>query len=73
MEGGLLPNTPEPEVSGAAAEVIADFDEEVVIVRFTDPVTSDTVLEVHLGPDTARDLAFHLTRASIAVEEDDRS
>ena len=28
------------------------------------------VMELHLDPDVAREYAFNLTRASIAVEED---
>jgi hypothetical protein len=59
------------ELHGAAAEILADFDTGRVVVRFLHPVTGEMVMEVHLAPDVARDLAFTLTKASIAIEVDD--
>lgn len=55
---------------GAAAEILADFDTGKVVARFLHPLTGEMVMEVHLGPDVARDLAFTLTRASIAIEDE---
>lgn len=56
----------------AAADVLADFSIGRVLVRFFEEEGGPVVLEVQLEPDTARDLAFTLTKASIAVEEDQR-
>lgn len=58
------------EIHGAAAEILADYDTGKVVARFLHPATGETVMEVHLAPDVARDLAFTLTRASIAIEDE---
>lgn len=60
----------EESITGAAAEVIADFGNGKVVTRFLHPEDGDMVMELHLDPDVAREYAFNLTRASIAVEED---
>lgn len=56
-------------INGAAAEVLADYDTGLVVARFLHPDTDEMVMEVHLAPGVARDLAFTLTKASIAIEE----
>ena len=56
-------------IHGAAAEVLADFETGQVVTRFLHPETGEMVMELHLEPDVARDYAFNLTRASIAVED----
>lgn len=56
-------------IHGAAAEVLADFETSKVVTRFLHPETGQMVMELHLDPDTARDYAFNLTRASIAIED----
>lgn len=56
-------------ITGAAAEVIADLENVKVVTRFFDPDDNSMVMELHLDPEMAREYAFNLTRASIAVEE----
>lgn len=57
------------EHEGVAAEVIADFETGKVISRYLDPETDEMLVEVHLDPEIAREYAFNLTRASIALED----
>lgn len=57
------------DINGATGEVTADHENGKVVTRFTDPETGDTAVELHLGPDDARNMAASLTAASIAVEE----
>lgn len=52
---------------GAEAEVLAE--DGLVVVKFYDPDTHDVVVELNLKPDTARELAFNLTRVSVGIEE----
>ena len=59
----------EQNIYGAAAEVLADFETRKVVTRFLHPETGEMVMEVHLAPDVARDLAFTLTKASLAIED----
>lgn len=56
-------------VNGASCEVFPDFETGRVVSRFTDPETGETVVELHLEPDVAREYALNQTRASIAIEE----
>lgn len=57
-------------IAGAAAEVIADFATGKVVTYFLHPDDGSTVMELHLDPEVAREYAFNLTRASIAIEDD---
>lgn len=61
------------DIAGADAEVIADTSTGKVVTRYLypegHPRAGEMVVEIHIGPDTARELAFNLTRASIAIEE----
>lgn len=57
------------EIPGADAEVFPDLETGRVVARYTHPDTGEMIVEVHVAPDTARQLAFNLTRASIAIEE----
>ena len=57
------------EISGASCEVIPDFLTGKSISRFLHPETGETVMEIHLDPEVARDYAFQLTRSSIAIED----
>lgn len=57
------------DLAGAELAVVPDISGGRVSSRFYDPDTGEQVLEISLAPDVARDYAFHLTRASIAVEE----
>ena len=59
----------EQNIHGAAAEVIADFETSKVVTRFLHPQTGEMVMELHLDPEVARDYAFNLTRASLAIED----
>lgn len=56
-------------IAGAAAEVIADFATGKVVTLFLHPEDGETVMELHLDPEVAREYALNLTRASIAVED----
>lgn len=56
-------------IEGASCEVYPDFETNRVVSRFIHPETGETVMELHLEPDVARDYAFNQTRASIALEE----
>lgn len=56
-------------ITGASCEVYPDFETGRVVSRFIHPETGETVMELHLEPDMARDYAFNQTRASIALEE----
>lgn len=56
-------------IEGAAADVIADFDTGKVITKFLDPKDMTTVMELHLDPSVAREYAFSLTRAALAIED----
>lgn len=58
-------------ISGASCEVYPDFETGRVVSRFIHPETGETVMELHLEPDVAREYAFNQTRASIAIEEHD--
>lgn len=60
------------EILGAAAEVLGDFETGKVVLRFLRPDSTEddeAVMEVHLSPDVARDLAFTLTKASTVIED----
>lgn len=61
----------EESITGASAEVIADFGADKVVTYFLHPVTGETIMELHLDPEVAREYAFNLTRASIAIEDHD--
>lgn len=54
---------------GAAADVIADFETKKVITRFLDPADMSALMELHLDPEVAREFAFSLTRAALAIED----
>lgn len=56
-------------MEGVSAEVFADFATGKVISRFLDPQTGAMLVEAHLDPGMARDYAFNLTRASLALED----
>ena len=60
----------EQSIEGAAAEVIADFETKKVVTRFFDTEGGgmEQVMELHLDPEVAREYAFNLTRASLAIE-----
>ena len=60
----------EESITGAAAEVLADFGTGKIITRFLHPDDGAMVMELHLDPEVAREYAFNLTRASIAIEDD---
>lgn len=51
-----------------AAEIFPDFDTGKVVSRFYHPDTQEIVMEIHVDPDVAREFAFNLTRASVALE-----
>lgn len=53
---------------GANCEIFPDHEENKVVARFIDPATLDVILELFLEPETAREMAFSLTRASIPLE-----
>lgn len=57
------------DIEGASAEIFPDLESGKVITRFYDPETDEMVVELHLDPDMARDYAFTLTRASLAIED----
>lgn len=57
------------EVTGATAEVFPDLATGRSVSRFYHPDTGETVFELHLAPDVAREYAFNLTRTSIEIEE----
>lgn len=57
------------ELHGATGEVLADCENNKVVVRFLDPGTEEMAVELHLDPEVAREFAASLTAASIAVEE----
>lgn len=59
----------EKSIEGAAADVIADFETKKVITKFLDPADMTTVMELHLDPEVAREYAFSLTRAALAIED----
>lgn len=56
---------------GCSAEVVADFDSGKVMTRFLHPQTEEMLVELYLDPETAREYALNLTRASIAIETGD--
>jgi hypothetical protein len=56
-------------VRGASCEVFPDYETGQVVSRFIHPETGETVMELHLAPDVAREYAFNQTRASIAIED----
>lgn len=56
---------------GCAAEVIAVFEQGKVMTRFLHPETNEMLVELYLDPETAREYALNLTRASIAIETGD--
>jgi hypothetical protein len=58
----------EGTVTGAAAEVIPDFEQGKVVTRFLHPDTGAVVMELVLDPETAREYAFAQTRASYDVD-----
>jgi len=61
---------PEPrDLRDAPGEVFADHGTKKVVARFLDPATGEMAVEIHLDPETARELAASLTEMSIAVEE----
>jgi hypothetical protein len=59
----------EENIEGAAAEVLADYENRKTVTRFLHPETGEMVMELHLDPEVAREYAFNLTRCSISVEE----
>lgn len=62
----------EQHVDGADLEIYPDFKTRKVVSRFTHPETGETLMEVHLDPETAREYALEQTRASIALEDHER-
>ena len=61
----------EPDrLAGADCEVFPDYETGKVVSRFTHD--GEVVMEIHLDPETARDFAYNQTRASIAIEENER-
>lgn len=57
------------DVQGATAEVIPNFETGKVESKFYHPEQGELVVELDLAPEVAREYAFQLTRASIAIEE----
>ena len=55
------------ELTGAAAEILGDFDTKEVIVRYFHPDTGAVAVEVTLSPEATLEFAFILTTASYAV------
>lgn len=62
----------EDRVDGVNCEVFPDFATGKVVSRFLHPETGETLMEIHLAPETAREHALQQTRASIALEEHQR-
>jgi hypothetical protein len=56
-------------ISGATADIVADFGNRKVVTNFLDPSDGSTVMELHLDPEVAREYAFNLTRAALALED----
>src|SRR5690606_5251783 len=63
--GGLMAE--DRSISGATADIVADFGNRKVVTNFLDPSDGSTVMELHLDPEVAREYAFNLTRAALAL------
>lgn len=58
------------EDQDAAGIVYPDLETGLVVARFVaDPDDPETMLELSLAPEVAREMAFQLTRCSYMIEE----
>lgn len=53
---------------GSNCEIFPDHETGRVIARFLDPDTGKVQIQLEFLPETAREMAFSLTRASIPLE-----